>query len=84
MVTGFDSIAEGELHYGEHGEGTRIMATVDIPLAQTIGRLVEGQRKLGGRIDKLESKLDKLLWANFGLIGAVLAGIASILITTLS
>ncbi len=60
------------------------MAAVDIPLAQTIGQLVEGQRQLEGRIDKLESKLDKLLWANFGLIGAVLAGIASILITTLS
>lgn len=32
----------------------------------------------------MESKLDKLLWANFGLIGAVLAGIASILFATLS
>ncbi len=34
---------------------------VDTSLAQTIGQLVEGQCQLEGRIDKLESKVDKLL-----------------------
>ena len=53
------------------------MTTVDTTTAQTIGTLVEGHRRLEGRIDKLEAKVDKLLWVSFGIIGAILAAIAT-------
>ena len=60
------------------------MTTVDTTTAQTIGTLVEGHRqlesglaRLEGRIDKLEAKLDKLLWVSFGIIGSILAAIAT-------
>lgn len=49
------------------------MATVDNTIAQTIGALVEGQRQMESRLDRLEGKVDKLLWANLGLFGAVIA-----------
>ncbi len=51
------------------------MATVDTATAQTIGELVEGQRQINGRLDRLESKVDKLLWVGFGIIGTVLAAL---------
>ena len=49
------------------------MATVDNTIAQTIGALVEGQRQMESRLDRLEGKVDKLLWANVGLLAAVIA-----------
>ena len=49
------------------------MAAVDPVIAQTIGALVEGQRQLEARLDRLEGKVDKLLWVNLGLFGAVIA-----------
>ena len=49
------------------------MAMIDTTLAQTIGALVEGQRQLESRLDRLEGKVDKLLWANVGLLAAVIA-----------
>lgn len=49
------------------------MATVDNTIAQTIGGLAEGQRQMESRLDRLEGKVDKLLWANLGLLGAVIA-----------
>ena len=49
------------------------MATVDNTIAQTIGALVEGQRQMEARLDRLEGKVDKLLWVNLGLFGAVIA-----------
>ena len=49
------------------------MATVDNTMAQIIGALVEGQRQLEARLDRLEGKVDKLLWVNVGLLGAVIA-----------
>ncbi|MCY3693052.1 MAG: hypothetical protein OXI54_11490 [Chloroflexota bacterium] len=49
------------------------MATVDNTVAQTIGALVEGQRQMEARLDRLEGKVDKLLWVNLGLFGAVIA-----------
>ena len=60
------------------------MTTVDTTTAQTIGALIEGHRqlesgftRLEGRIDKLEAKLDKLLWVSIGIIGSILAAVAS-------
>ena len=43
-----------------------------IATAQTIGELVEGQRQIGARMDRLENKVDKLLWLGFGLLGTTL------------
>lgn len=36
-----------------------------------------GLARLEVRIDKLEAKLDKLLWVSFGIIGSILAAVAS-------
>ncbi len=43
-----------------------------IATAQTIGELVEGQRHLNARMDRLENKVDKLLWLGSGLLGTTL------------
>ena len=43
-----------------------------IATAQTIGELVEGQRQLNARMDRLENKVDKLLWLGFDLLGTTL------------
>ena len=40
-----------------------------IATAQTIGELVEGQRQLNSRMDRLETKVDKLIWLGYGLLG---------------
>ena len=37
------------------------------------GGMAEGQRQMESRLDRLEGKVDKLLWANLGLLGAVIA-----------
>lgn len=49
------------------------MAGMSNTVAQTIGALVEGQRQMEARLDRLEGKVDKLLWVNLGLFGAVIA-----------
>ena len=53
-----------------------IAAESAIATAQTIGELIEGQRQLSARMDRLEvrmdrleNKVDKLLWLGFGLLG---------------
>ena len=43
-----------------------------IATAQTIGELVEGQRQLNSRMDRLETKVDKLIWLGYGLLGTTL------------
>ena len=43
-----------------------------IATAQTIGELVEGQRQLNSRMDRLETKVDKLIWLDYGLLGTTL------------
>ena len=45
--------------------------------AQTIGELVEGQRQMNGRLDRLEAKVDKLLWAVFVLVGGIIASLVT-------
>ncbi len=52
--------------------------------AQTIGELIEGQRQTNGRLDRLESKVDKLLWVGFGIIGAVVAALITALATLIT
>ena len=51
------------------------MNTVDTTMAQTIGALVEGQRQIESRLDRLESKVDRLIWVGMGLLGAIIASI---------
>ncbi len=51
------------------------MATVDATMAQTIGSLVEGQRQIESRLDRLESKVDRLIRVGMGLLGAIIASI---------
>lgn len=43
-----------------------------IATAQTIGELVEGQRQLNSRMDRLETKVDKLISLGYGLLGTTL------------
>lgn len=51
------------------------MTTIDTTMAQTIGALVEGQRQIEARLDRLESKIDRLIWVGMGLLGAIIASI---------
>ena len=51
------------------------MNTVDTTMAQTIGALVEGQRQIESRLDRLESKVDRLIWVGMGSLGAIIASI---------
>ena len=44
---------------------------MDASPAQTLGEL----QRLETRIDRLDGKVDKILWANFGVIGAVVAAV---------
>ena len=51
------------------------MTTVDTTMGQTIGALVEGQRQIESRLDRLESKVDRLIRVGMGLLGAIIASI---------
>ena len=51
------------------------MTTTDTTMAQTIGALVEGQRDIEAQLDRLESKVDRLIWVGMGLLGAIIASI---------
>ena len=51
------------------------MSTVDTTMAQTIGALVEGQRQIESRLDRLETKVDRLIRVGMGLLGAIIASI---------
>ena len=53
-------------------------------MAQTIGELTEGQRQINARLDRLESKVDKLVWLGVGIIGTTLATMVATLVTTLA
>ena len=57
---------------------------MEITTAQTIGELIEGQRQTNGRLDRLEGKVDKLLWVGFGIIGAVVAALITALATLIT
>ena len=58
-----------------------------ITMAQTIGVLVEGQRhpsermdRMDSIMDRLEAKIDRLMWMLMGVLGATLATLATTLI----
>ena len=51
------------------------MTTADTTMARTIGVLVAGQRQIESIPDRLESKVDRLIWVGMGLLGAVIASI---------
>jgi hypothetical protein len=55
-----------------------------LAMAQTIGELTEGQRQINARLDRLESKVDKLVWLGVGIIGTTLATMVATLVTTLA
>lgn len=51
------------------------VVTVDTTMAQTIGALVERQRQIESCLDRLESKVDRLIWAGMGPLGVIIASI---------
>lgn len=51
------------------------MTTADTTMARTIGVLVAGQRQIESILDRLESKVDRLIWVGMGLLGAIIASI---------
>ena len=57
---------------------------MDPSTAQTIGQLIEGQRVLESRLDRLESKVDKLLWVGFGIICSVVAALVTGIVALLA
>ena len=65
---------------GELIEGQRQINATMVATARTIGEIVEGQRQTNARLDRLESKVDKLAWLGFGIIGTTLGGVIATLI----
>lgn len=51
------------------------MNAADTTMAQTIGALVVGQRQIESRLDRLERKVDRLIWLGMGLLVAIIAAI---------
>lgn len=73
-------MVSAEQTIGELIEGQRQINATMVATSRTIGELVEGQRQTNARLDRLESKMNKLVWLGFGIIGTTLSGAAATLI----
>ena len=72
-------MVSAEQTIGELIEGQRQINATMVATSRTIGELVD-QRQTNARLDRLESKMDKLVWLGFGIIGTTLSGAVATLI----
>jgi hypothetical protein len=52
-------------------------------LRETVGELHAGQHQLDARMDRLESKVDRLVFVGIGILGATITTLVATLITAL-